>query len=55
MEENRKGLSIAIIVLLVGASVIPNISGNIRGTSKVEDVKDFESEKLQFDKNEVTS
>jgi len=34
MKENRKGLVIAIIVLLVGAGVIPSISGDIETDRK---------------------
>lgn len=43
MKDNRKGLVIAIIVLFVGASVVPSISGNdVRNTnvSNIEESKE---------------
>ena len=42
MKENRKVLAIAIIVLFIGASIAPSISGNIGESIKVEDVDHFD-------------
>jgi len=49
MDENRKGLSIAIIVLFIGASVVPSINGNIGDPACIEDLDYVESKKLEPD------
>jgi len=49
MKENRKGLIIAIIVLLIGASVVPNISGVIETDSKEINEENIHIENLFLD------
>jgi len=54
MKNNllRKGLVFGIIVLFVGVSIVPSISGNIRKSSNVSSVEEFLNEGFCLEKND---